>query len=57
MPPRDFINCSRAAFASVPALAANRSIRAVAAVVSMKPGATLTTRMPLGPTSFDSPLL
>src|SRR6266545_3478149 len=53
IPPSDFINCSRAAFASVPELAASRSISAVAAVVCMKPGATLTTRMPFGPTSFD----
>lgn len=57
MPPSDFINCSRAVFASVPELAASRSISAVAAVVCMKPGATLTTRMPLGPTSFERPLL
>ena len=39
--PSDFINCSPR-FASVPELAASRSIYAVAAAVCMKPGATLT---------------
>ena len=33
----------------------SRSISAVAAVVSVKPGATLTTRTPCGPTSFEAP--
>jgi hypothetical protein len=37
MPPSDFINSSRAVCVSVPELAANRSISAVAALVCMKP--------------------
>ena len=57
MPPSDLISSWRAEFRSTPELAASLSMSAVAAVVSMKPGATLTTRTPLGPTSFESPLL
>jgi hypothetical protein len=57
MPPSDRINCSRAAVRSVPEFAASLSISAVAAVVSMKPGATLTTRTSFGPTSLERPLL
>jgi hypothetical protein len=57
MPPSDGINGARAVCRSVPAFAARRSISAVAAVVSVNLGATLTTRISCGPTSFDSPLL
>jgi hypothetical protein len=57
MPPRDCINCSRAPCRSVPEVSASRSISAVAAVVSVNPGATLTTRTPFRPTSFERPLL
>src|SRR6266404_6494963 len=57
IPPSESIRLSRAVSASVPALSARRTMRPWAAAVSMKPGATVFTRMPLGPTSFDSPLL
>lgn len=40
MPPSDFSNCSRAAFRSVTEVAANLSIGAAAAVVSVNPGTT-----------------
>src|SRR5262249_46582542 len=57
IPPSEFINPWRAVSSSVPAIWARRAISPCAAVVSMKPGATVLTRTPLGPTSFDSPLL
>jgi len=41
----------------LPACVASLPISALAASVSMKPGATLRTRTPCGPTSFDRPLL
>jgi hypothetical protein len=57
MPLRDLISSWRAACQSVQEVSASLSISAVAAVVSVKPGATLTTRTPFGPTSFERPLL
>jgi hypothetical protein len=42
---------------SVPDCFDKRSMSASAADVSMNPGATVLTRIPLGPTSFDKPLL
>jgi hypothetical protein len=47
MPPSDVINACRAVSRSVPAFAASRSSSAVAAVVSMKPGANADDANPL----------
>src|SRR5439155_1118318 len=57
IPPSESIRLSRAVSSSVPALSARRAMRPWAAVVSMKPGAIVFTRTPLGPTCFDSHLL
>ena len=57
MPPSESISILRPPSSSVPASSAIRRISAVAAVVSMKPGAIAFTRMPFGPTSLERPLL
>src|SRR6185436_6890833 len=57
MPPRESINCPRAASRSTPCPAAMRSTSPSAAEVWMNPGATLLTRTPNGATSLARPLL
>ncbi len=57
MPPSCCMTICRPPAGSVPACAAILSISAFAASVYTQPGATLTTRMPCGVTSFDSALL
>jgi hypothetical protein len=49
MPPSECIELCLSVAASVPPFAANRSINASAALVSVNPGVTLFTRMPCGP--------
>ena len=57
MPPNALMRSWRADSSSLPAPAASLAIIAVAAAVSVKPGAILSTRTPFGPISFDKPLL
>jgi len=57
MPPSALRICSRASFVLMPWRSAMLCVWRFAVSVSIAAGATLLTRMPLGPTSLASPLL